>query len=245
MFRQFVPGVSNVDSECNLRMTMALHLTIGNKNYSSWSLRPWLALKTAGIPFEETVIPIYTPESKAKLLARSPGGKVPILQDGAVTVWESLAILEYVAEKFPGATLWPVDAAARAHARAIASEMHAGFVPLRKQCPMNMWRPPAKVALSPEAAADVARIDAMWADCRGRYASDGPFLFGRFSAADAMYAPVVSRFHTYEIDVGAASTAYMQAVMALPAWQEWHAAALQEEWVLKDFELDWPTVRRA
>ncbi len=223
---------------------MTLHLTIGNKNYSSWSFRPWVALKTAGIPFEETVIPIYEPGSKEKFLERSPAGKVPSLQDGAVTVWESLAILEYVAEKFPDAALWPQEAAARAHARSIASEMHAGFLPLRKQCPMNMWRPVKKLELNAETAANVERIDAMWMDCRARFGGGGPFLFGRFSAADAMYAPVVSRFHTYGIEVSAPSTAYMQSMMALPAWQEWYAAALKEEWVLKEDEVDWPTVLR-
>ena len=188
------------------------------------------------------MIPIHYPGSKEKFLARSPGGKVPILQDGAVTVWESLAILEYVAETHP--ELWPRDAVARAHARAIASEMHAGFVPLRRQCPMNMWRPVKKLALSAETAANVARIDAMWSDCRVRFGAGGPFLFGRFTAADAMYAPVVSRFHTYAVEVGAASTAYMGAVMALPAWQEWYAAALKEEWLLEEDEVDWPTVLR-
>jgi len=221
---------------------MALHLTLGNKNYSSWSFRPWIALKVAGIPFEETVIPIYYPGSRERFLARSPAGKVPILQDGDVTVWESLAILEYVAEKFPD--LWPRDAAARAHARTIASEMHAGFVPLRRQCPMNMWRPVKKLELSPETAANVARIDAMWSDCRARFGHGGPFLFGGFTAADAMYAPVVSRFHTYGVEVGAVSGAYMRAVMALPAWQEWYAAAVNEEWVLEEDEVDWPTVLR-
>jgi glutathione S-transferase len=223
---------------------MALHLTIGNKNYSSWSFRPWFALKVAAIPFEETVIPIYAPGSKEKFLARSPAGKVPILQDGDATIWESLAILEYVAEKFPDAALWPRQAAARAHARAIASEMHAGFLPLRRQCPMNMWRPMKKLGLSPETAANVARIDAMWSDCRARFGHGGPFLFGRFGAADAMYAPVVSRFHTYGVEVSPASGAYMRAVMALPAWQEWYTAALKEEWVLEEDEVDWPTVLR-
>jgi glutathione S-transferase len=224
---------------------MTLHLTIGNKNYSSWSFRPWLALKVAGIPFEETVIPIYVPGSKEKLLDRSPAGKVPILQDGDVTVWESLAILEYTAEKFAEAALWPREAAARAHARAISSEMHAGFTPLRKQCPMNMRRPVKKLALNDDTAANAARIDAMWSDCRARFGGGGPFLFGGFGAADAMYAPVVSRFHTYGIDVSAPSLAYMQAMMALPVWQEWYAAALKEEWVLQEDEVDWPTVLRA
>jgi glutathione S-transferase len=223
---------------------MPLHLTIGNKNYSSWSFRPWIALKVAAIPFEETVIPIYYPGSREKFLALSPAGKVPILKDGAVTVWESLAILEYVAEKFPGAALWPRDVAARAHARAIANEMHAGFVPLRRQCPMNMWRPVKKLLLSPETAANVARIDAMWSDCRARFGAEGPFLFGRFCAADAVYAPVVSRFHTYAVEVGAASAAYMETMMGLPAWQEWYAAALNEEWLLEEDEVDWPTVLR-
>jgi glutathione S-transferase len=223
---------------------MPLHLTIGNKNYSSWSFRPWIALKVAGILFEETVIPIYYPGSKERFLALSPAGKVPILQEGDVTVWESLAILEYVAEKFPDAGLWPRDAAARAHARAIASEMHASFVPLRRQCPMNMWRPIKKLELGAETAANVARIDAIWSNCRARFGHDGPFLFGRFGAADAMYAPVVSRFHTYGIEVGPASAAYMQAVMALPAWHDWYAAALKEEWLLAEDEVDWPTVLR-
>ncbi|HSV22082.1 MAG TPA: glutathione S-transferase family protein [Xanthobacteraceae bacterium] len=223
---------------------MALHLTIGNKNYSSWSFRPWLALKVAAIPFEETVIPIHYPGSKEKFLEHSPAGKVPILKDGAVTVWESLAILEYVAEKFPDAALWPRDAAARAHSRTIASEMHAGFVPLRRQCPMNMWRPVKKLELSAETAANVARIDAMWSDCRARFGGDGPFLFGRFGGADAMYAPVVSRFHTYAVEVSAVSSAYMQTMMALPAWQEWYDAALKEEWLLAEDEVDWPTVLR-
>jgi len=215
-------------------------------------LRPWIALKVAAIPFEETVIPIYYPGSREKFLALSPAGKVPVLQDGDVTIWESLAILEYLGDKFPDAALWPRDAAARAHARAIASEMHAGFVPLRRQCPMNMWRPVKKLALSPETMANVARIDAMWSGCRARFGQDGgqngdhvgPFLFGRFTAADAMYAPVVSRFHTYGVEVGPVSAAYMQAMMALPAWREWYAAALKEEWLLEEDEVDWPTVLR-
>jgi glutathione S-transferase len=222
--------------------TMAYHLTIGNKNYSSWSLRPWIAMKVAGIAFAETVIPIDYPGSKERFLERSPAGKVPILQDGAVTVWESLAILEFVAEKYPA--LWPSDPAARAHARTIASEMHAGFVPLRRQCPMNMWRPAKKLALSAETAANVARIDGMWTDCRARFGAGGPFLFGAFTAADAMYAPVVSRFRTYAVEVSAPSAAYMEAVTALPAWREWHAAALKEEWVLAEDEIDWPQVLR-
>jgi glutathione S-transferase len=222
---------------------MAFHLTIGNKNYSSWSMRPWFAMKVAGIPFEETVISLDAPDFKERLKI-SGTGKVPVLVDGAVQVWESLAILEYLAETIPAAKLWPADPAARAHARAIANEMHAGFVPLRRQCPMNMWRPVKKMELNAEAAANAARIDAMWSDCRARFGAGGPFLFGTFTASDAMYAPVVSRFHTYAVEVGAASRAYMAAVMALPAWAEWRAAALKEEWVLAQDEPDWPIVLR-
>ncbi len=223
---------------------MGLHLVIGNKNYSSWSLRPWIALRVANIPFEETVIPLYEPESPEQILKFSPAGKVPILIDGDVRVWESLAILEYLAERFPAAGLWPKDAAARAHARAIAHEMHAGFAALRSECSMNMRRPPAKRDLSGDAIANVKRIDDIWSGARARFAADGPFLFGAFSAADAMYAPVVSRFHTYAIDVGAASRAYMGAVMALPAWREWFGAALKEPWVMRNNEVDWPEVKR-
>jgi len=223
---------------------MGLHLVIGNKNYSSWSMRPWLAMKVAGIAFDETVIPIYHPGSKEKFLSYSPAGRVPILIDGDIRIWESLAILEYVAEKFPKAGLWPIDAAARAHARAISNEMHAGFVPLRRHLPMNIWRPIEQRHLTSEAAANVTRIDAMWSDARARFGKDGPFLFGKFSAADAMYAPVVSRLHTYAVDVSTVARAYMDAMMALPAWQEWTAAALKEEWLLAEDEVDWPEVKR-
>ena len=224
---------------------MALTLVIGNKNYSSWSFRPWIAMKVAGIAFDEEVIPLDTPEFKARLSKIAGTGKVPALVDGAVQVWESLAILEYLAEKFPAANLWPPDPAARAHARAIAAEMHAGFLPLRRACPMNMRRPVRPRELSEEATANARRIDAMWTDCRARFGTGGPFLFGAFGAADAMYAPVVARFHTYAVEVGAASRAYMAAVMALPAWAEWTAAAREEPWVRPSDEVDWPNVLRA
>jgi glutathione S-transferase len=223
---------------------MALRLVIGNKNYSSWSMRPWIALKAAGIAFDETLIPIYVPGSKEKILAVSPAGKVPVLIDGDVHVWESLAILDYLAERFPQAGLWPADQAARAHARAISAEMHAGFVPLRRHCPMNMWRPKKQRDLPPDVLANVQRIDALWTDCRRRFGTGGPFLFGAFGAADAMYAPIVSRFHTYGVEVSEAARAYMQAVMALPAWAEWRAAALKETWLLAEDEVDWPNVLR-
>lgn len=223
---------------------MALQLVIANKNYSSWSFRPWIALKAAGIPFEEEVISLNAPDFKARLLAVSPAGKVPVLIDGDVHVWESLAILEYLADNFPDARIWPREAAARAHARAIAAEMHAGFLPLRRHLPMNMWRPVIPRALTPEVEANVRRIDTMWSDCRKRFGGGGPFLFGAFGAADAMLAPVVSRFETYGVEVGVESRAYMAAVTALPAWQEWRAAALREAWVLAEDEVDWPEIRR-
>jgi glutathione S-transferase len=221
---------------------MALKLIIGNKNYSSWSMRPWIAMKVAGLPFEETVISLDAPDFKRVVGPVSGTGKVPVLIDGDVSVWESLAILEYLAEKFPAVGLWPTDTAARAHARVVASEMHAGFQPLRKLLPMNMWRPVIKRELTAEVVVNVRRIEDIWSGCRARFAAGGPFLFGRYGAADAMYAPVVARFHTYAVDVGAATRAYMEAVMALPAWREWYDAAIKEPWVLAEDEVDWPTV---
>jgi glutathione S-transferase len=223
---------------------MARRLLIDNKNYSSWSFRPWIAMKVAGLAFDEQVVSLGDPDFKKTVMQVSPAGRVPALDDDGICVWETLAILEYLNEKFPAAALWPADRAARAHARAIAAEMHAGFAALRRECPMNMWRPLKSHPLSAEASADVARIDAMWTDCRARFGQQGPFLFGGFSAADAMYAPVVSRFATYMVPVGPTSRAYMEAVMALPAWQEWRAAALKEPWVLPADEPDWPAVPR-
>ncbi len=199
-------------------------------------------MKVAGIPFEETVISLEAKDFKERVLALSGTGKVPVLLDGDTRVWESLSILEYLSEKFPAAGLWPRDLKARAHARTISSEMHAGFMPLRSQLPMNTWRPVKHRALDDAASANVARIDAMWTDCRARFGSGGSFLFGAFGAADAMYAPVVWRFHTYAVGVGAVARAYMQAVMALPAWDEWRRAARQETWVLPHDEVDWPEV---
>ena len=217
---------------------MSLKLILGNKNYSSWSLRPWIAMRHAGIAFEEEVIPLYVEGSRERILVYSPAGKVPILIDGDRTIWESLAILDHLAERFPKAELWPADSRARAHARAVSAEMHAGFGPLRRHCPMNMRRVGKKYDLTTEVVADVRRIEEIWTDCRARFGQGGPFLFGRFSAADAMYAPVVSRFASYNIGVGAACEAYMVAMMALPAWQEWRAAGLAEPWIMPGNERD-------
>jgi glutathione S-transferase len=223
---------------------MGLHLVIGNKNYSSWSLRPWLAMKVAGIAFEETVISLDAQDFKPRVTALTGAGKVPVLLDGDIRVWESLAILEYLAEQFPAVGLWPRQADARAHARAIASEMHAGFLPLRRCLPMNVWRPVKPRGLDDAAAADVSRIDAIWKECRARFGGSGPFLCGAFGAVDAMYAPVVWRFHTYAVEVSAEASSYTHAVMALPAWHEWRAAARREPWVLPQDEVDWPQVLR-
>jgi glutathione S-transferase len=223
---------------------MGLHLVIGNKNYSSWSLRPWIAMKVAGIAFAEQVISLDAPDFKERVHAISAAGKVPALADGETQVWESLAILEYLAEKFPQAGLWPAEPNARAHARSIAAEMHAGFLPLRRHYPMNIWRPVRRREPTAEVVENLGRIEAMWTDCRTRFGQGGPFLFGGFGAADAMYAPVVSRLHTYDVDMGPVARAYMEAVLGLPAWAAWCAAAVQEPWVLPQDEVDWPTVLR-
>jgi glutathione S-transferase len=215
---------------------MALKLILGNKNYSSWSLRPWIAMKVANIAFDEEVIPLYESGSREAILAYSPAGKVPILIDDGVPIWESLAILDYLAEKFPKAQFWPADPKARAHARAISAEMHAGFSALRRHCPMNMRRMNRKRELTPEAADDVLRIEQLWIDCRARFGQSGPFLFGAFSAADAMYAPVVSRFASYAIGVAAVAEAYMDAIQKLPAWEQWRNAGVAEPWIMPSNE---------
>lgn len=204
-----------------------LTLIIGNKNYSSWSLRPWLVLRQAGIPFEEVRIPLYGPESAILLTAWSPSGKVPALHDGAIRVWDSLAICEYLHERFPEHHLWPADAAARAVARSVSAEMHAGFGSLREHMSMNIRaRYPGK-GRTPECLADIERILAIWTDCRARFGG-GPFLFGRFGIADAMYAPVVLRFQTYGVALEGAARGYADTVLALPAMQEWVADAQVE-----------------
>jgi len=218
---------------------MALTLVIGNKNYSSWSMRPWMALKAAGIAFEEVVISLYSGDAdKQKILKYSPAGKVPILIDGAVTIWDSLAIIEYVAETFPEKGIWPKGAAARAHARSISAEMHSGFVPLRSECSMNIHRPIQRKQLSADATANVERLQDIWSECRSKFGQGGPFLFGAFSGADAMYAPIVHRFHTYGVEVKGAAADYMKAMQAHPAFAEWTAAALKETWVIEKFEND-------
>ena len=215
---------------------MTLKLVVANKAYSSWSLRPWILLAHFKIPFEEVVIPMDRPETRAKMLEYAPTGKCPSLHDGKISVWESLAIVEYVAEAFPEKAIWPRGKAARAHARSLASEMHAGFAALREACPTNFRRQPRRIALSEAAKADAARIEAAWAHARETFGKAGAFLFGRFCAADAMFAPVVNRFHAYDIPVAKTTRAYMEAVMALPAWQAWIAGAEAEPWRIERYE---------
>lgn len=218
---------------------MTLTLVIGNKNYSSWSMRPWLALRAGGIAFEEKLIPLYTgPADKQRILDINPAGKVPALIDGEVTVWDSLAIIEYAAERFPEAGLWPAHPASRAYARSISAEMHSGFSALRRECGMNLHRPIGPKTPSDNARADIARIQELWTDCRQRSESDGPFLFGSFTAADAMYAPVVHRFRTYAIEVTTPVREYMGAMMAQPAFREWTEQGLAETLVIERFETD-------
>jgi glutathione S-transferase len=211
---------------------MALTLVLGNKNYSSWSLRPYLALALHKIPFDEIVIPLYEGDWKQAILKHSPAGKVPVLVDDKIAVWESLAILDYLAETFPKLALWPTDPAARAHARAISAEMHAGFAALRKACPMNLKRVPRPIVLPPEAIVDVERVVQIWNDTRERFGKGGHFLFGDFSAADCMYAPVATRIRSYSVPVDLVSSTYVDAIHALPAFIAWREAGLKEPWTM-------------
>jgi glutathione S-transferase len=216
-------------------------LVLANKLYSSWSLRPWLLLRQLGIAFDEIVIPLDQPDTRERILAHSPAGKVPILIDGDVTVWESLAIMEHAAEAY-GAPVWPQNRSARAMARSVAAEMHAGFTALRGACPMNLGKKFAHRDRGAEVDRDVARVTQIWRDARARFGQGGPFLFGAFSAADAMYAPVVTRLDTYSIPVDPDTRAYMDTILQLPAFREWRAAALREAWIVAFDEVDEPPI---
>jgi len=218
-----------------------LVLAVANKAYSSWSLRGWLALKLTDAPFDEVVIPLRESGTRAAILKYSPSAKLPALIDGPITVWESLAIVEYLAEKFPAAPLWPKDWAARAHARAIAAEMHGGMIPLRRALPMNLRRHYPCPPLDDAIQADINRVQAIWREARKTFANamgDGPFLFGPFSAADAMFAPIVTRFDTYGVALEDEARTYSEAVMAYGPLREWINAANKEPWVLPEFERD-------
>jgi glutathione S-transferase len=212
-------------------------LVIANKCYSSWSLRPWLLMKHLGVAFDEIMIPLDLPDTREKVLKHSPAGKVPILIDGVVTVWESIAIMEHVGEAY-GAPVWPEDRTARAMARSVAAEMHAGFSGLRSACPMNLGKKYASKDRGEAVARDVARFSAIVREARERFGAGGPFLFGAFSAADAMYAPLATRLDTYSIALDATTRAYVDTILSLPAFQEWRSAALKEEWIVPADEVD-------
>ena len=215
-----------------------LTLVIGNRNYSSWSLRAWLALRHAGIPFTERLIPLWEEGWDAAIAALSPSRRVPVLLHGERTVWESLAILEYAHELHPEAGLWPADRDARAVARAVACEMHAGFSALRTHMPMNLRRRDLKgKGRGPGVADDIDRICGIWRDCRARYGAGGAFLFGAFGAADAMFAPVATRLETYGVGLDGTCAAYSRAVLTLPAFVEWRDAAIREPWIIAEEEI--------
>lgn len=211
---------------------MSLKLFIGNKAYSSWSLRPWLLLRELEIPFVEEVTPLYVEGSRQKMLAMAPTGKVPVLRDGDLAIWDSLAILEYLAEKFPQKNVWPKDVRDRAHARSLCCEMHAGFQAFRQNCPTNFRREKraAPREIDEAARADLARIEAIFSSAKG------PFLFGDFGAADAFFAPLVSRIDTYSLPVAAGAQRYCDAILALPAFSAWREGAKAEEWIIEKWE---------
>jgi glutathione S-transferase len=203
---------------------MALTLYVGSKRYSSWSLRPYLALAHSGVPFETRTILLDQQDTKAKIAEVTPAGKVPVLHDGDLVIWDSLAICEYIAEQVPA--LWPADKRARARARSVSAEMHSGFAALRQNMPMDVISKKPGQGHTPDALADAKRVQAIWRECLG--ASGGPFLFGAFSIADAMFAPVTTRFTTYGVELDATCTAYVDAVAALPAMKQWLADAARE-----------------
>jgi len=223
-----------------------MKLVIANKNYSSWSLRPWLLLTELGVPFEEVLIPFAQafddPEWKRAVSVFSPGGKVPALVDGEIQVWESLAIMDHIADTRPDLPVWPRDPAARAMARSVAAEMHAGFHGLRGACPMNLaWIHPARDR-GPKVAADVARITTIWREARQRFGGGGAFLFGAFGAADAMFSPVVSRFVSYSIALDPVCAAYVDAVQGTRGFRSWRLGALAEPWIVAADEADEPVL---
>jgi len=203
-------------------------LVIGNKNYSSWSLRPWLLMRHHGVAFDEVRLPLDTPEFASDIARWSPSGRVPVLHRGDLVVWDSLAICEYVNETFLDGRGWPADLETRAVARAVSAEMHSGFKALRDSLPLNCRRHAAAKSIPPEARGDIDRITRIWRECRARFPAQGPYLFGRFSIADAMYAPVVLRFRSYVVPLGDVERKYSETMLALPALGEWLAAAEAE-----------------
>ena len=212
-------------------------LAIGNRRYSSWSLRPWLLLRHFGVDFDTELLPLRSEAFRRDIARWSPSGRVPALRHGDIVVWDSLAICEYANEAFLDGRGWPADRAARAHARAVVAEMHSGFTALRGECPMNVCRRlGAPLPLSAAAQADVERVQAIWREARGRFGAGGPFLYGGFSIADAFYAPVATRLRTYAVPVAADAAAWIDTVFALPAMQAWIAAAAAEDQRIDDYE---------
>lgn len=218
---------------------MTIKLIIGNKAYSSWSLRGWLAVKQSGLHFEEVLVPLYddnwNQRKREDDLAPS-AGKVPILWDDDAVVWDSLAIIDYLADKVGRDRYWPKDNVARGMARSLSSEMHSGYMALRRECPMNTRRSAQDVTVSAETRADAVRILQNWAEARSRFGKEGPYLFGTFSAADIMFAPVVTRFVTYGFTLPGFAQSYVDAMMAHPWMEEWYAAADQEKWMIQRIE---------
>ena len=213
-----------------------MKLAVGNKLYSSWSLRAGMLLRAFDIPFEETVIAMYKNDTKMRMLEYGPTGKVPAIQDGDINIWESLSILEYIAECYPEKNIWPAQKAARAHARSACSEMHAGFMGIRSVCPMNLTANFVPKDRGEEVEADVRRLEALWTEARFRFGDGGDFLYGEFCAADAMFAPVVTRLDTYQIPVSKSMHTYMDAVLNHPAFLQWKEEAFQEPWFLPHYE---------
>ncbi len=210
-------------------------LVIANRNYSSWSLRAWLALKHTGAAFDEIVIPLYQPNTTEEIRRHSPSGQVPVLRDGDVVVWDSLAICEFLAERFPEARLWPEDPVARAHARSVSAEMHSGFPSIRQNLGVNI-RARKSRELDADTEREVARVVALWSEARTRFGAGGPYLYGHFTTADAMYAPLVTRFVTWGLELTGAAAEYVRTIMALPSMQAWIDLARKEPWSIPQYD---------
>jgi glutathione S-transferase len=220
---------------------MTLKLIIGNKAYSSWSLRGWLAVKQSGLHFDEITVPLFDDswdERKREEDLVPSSGKVPILWDGDAVIWDSLAIMEYLADKVGRERFWPKDDVARGMARAMVAEMHSGYLPLRRECPMNTRKVFEGVTISDECRNDALRILQLWAEARSRFGKEGPYLFGTFSAADIMFAPVITRFVTYSFTLPGFAAAYVEAMIAHPWMQAWYDGAENEEWVIEKYETE-------
>ena len=212
-----------------------LDLVIANKLYSSWSMRPWMVMHAFEIEFREIVVPLRQADSKSRLARYSPSGKVPVLIDGELAIWESLAIIEYLAENYPEKNIWPRNRELRAHARAMSNEMHGGFMPLRAGCPMNLGAKFKTPEISDGMQANLDRIESIWTEARTKHAHGGPYLFGTFSAADAMFAPVASRLDTYQLPIKPETRAYVNTVLSHPSFVAWKSAALKEPWIIEDY----------